>query len=233
VLVWRDSIIGRFLGVIAGGGAVGKLSDDSRSSTPPPPMPNNRAPDVQEVPDRNDPRAERSVAALTRALGELLLVEPFADITVQQILDRAGVARATFYSHFRNKDDVLLESFEGMLARFVARMDDPPHPRGRLVPVQELAEHFAAARPVFASLRASGRLDGIWNLGCDHVAALIEARLAPSVPSEDRRLVARMLAGACMESLRWWMDGPPHPADALDAQFHAFAARLLQTSVRR
>lgn len=192
-------------------------------------MPNKQAPDVQEV----DPRVERSVLALRRALSELLAEEPFADITVQQIIDRAGVARATFYSHFRNKDDVLLESFEGMIRSFASRMDEPPRPRGRLVPVAELVEHFTAARAVFESLRASGRLEGIWNLGTDHIAALIEQRLPANAIDEERRLLSRMLAGACMESLRWSLSRDDAQPNELDARFHAFAARLVLASTGR
>lgn len=192
-------------------------------------MPNKQAPDVQEV----DPRVERSVLALRRALSELLAEEPFADITVQQIIDRAGVARATFYSHFRNKDDVLLGSFEGMLSSFASRMDEPSRPRGRLVPVAELVEHFLAARAVFESLRTSGRLEGIWNLGTDHIAALIESRLPASVIDDERRLLSRMLAGACMESVRWSLSRVDSRPEQLDARFHAFAARLVQASTGR
>ncbi len=189
---------------------------------------------VQQVGTRADPRVERSLASLRHALGALMQQEPFADITVQQILDRAGVSRATFYSHYRNKDDVLLASFERMLASFVEAMDGALRPRGRLVPLTELGEHFVEAGAVFESLRGSGRLEGIWNLGTDHIAALIEQRLpADAVRRDERRLLARMLAGACMESLRWWLDLRQEPASELDARFHAFAARLLQASTRR
>src|SRR5688572_32486622 len=34
---------------------------------------------------------------------ELMRTREFNEITVQDLLDRAGVGRATFYSHFRNK----------------------------------------------------------------------------------------------------------------------------------
>ena len=212
-------------------------------------MSNNDRPDVQQPRDGRpqaarhraddrtherehepeDARVERSVAAVRQAMGELLFEQRFEDITVQRILDRAGVARATFYAHYRNKDDALYASFEGMLSRFESQIDGPSRPRGRLVPVAELLQHFADAGPVFTTLRDSGRMDGIWSLGTDLVAALIERRAsATGITRDDLRLQARMLAGACMEMMRWWMEQPQPPIpDRLDAQFHAMAARVI------
>ena len=62
--------------------------------------------------DRLDPRSLRSTRALGRALVDLMHESDFQEITVQQILDRAGVGRATFYAHYRNKEDVLQSSYE-------------------------------------------------------------------------------------------------------------------------
>ena len=197
-------------------------------------MSNNDRPDVQQPREHEDARVERSVAAVRQAMGELLFEERFEDITVQRILDRAGVARATFYAHYRNKDDALYASFEGMISRFEASIDSPSRPRGRLVPDAELLQHFAGAGPVFGTLREAGRLDVIWSLGTDLVAALIERRAAATgISRGDVRLQARMLAGACIEMMRWWMEQPQPPtAERLDAQFHAMAARVIGTRTR-
>ncbi len=194
-------------------------------------MSNKDGTDVQQTREREDARVERSTAAVRHAMAELLYEQRFEDITVQRILDRAGVARATFYAHYRNKDDALYASFEGMLSRFGSQIDGPSRPRGRLVPVAELLQHFASAGPVFGTLREAGRLDGIWSLGTDLVAALIERRVGAMVSArDDLRLQARMLAGACMEMMRWWLEQPQPPtAERLDAQFHAMAGRVVGT----
>ena len=65
-----------------------------------------------------DARVRRTRDALGNALVTLILEKPFDDITIQEVLDRAGVGRSTFYSHFSDKDDLLFsdadEFFEGM-----------------------------------------------------------------------------------------------------------------------
>jgi AcrR family transcriptional regulator len=72
-----------------------------------------------------DPRAARTTGALGRALVALLEERAFDAITVQDILDRAGVGRTAFYAHYRNKHDVLFSSYEGMLAAFDGLVDRP------------------------------------------------------------------------------------------------------------
>jgi AcrR family transcriptional regulator len=70
-----------------------------------------------------DRRVERTQQALTFALVELVLTKRWAKITVQDLLDRAGVGRSTFYAHYRSKDDLLLKSFVKMLDLMDAQLD--------------------------------------------------------------------------------------------------------------
>lgn len=59
-----------------------------------------------------DPRVVRTRNSIQSALKELLMERRFDEITVQDITERAGVNRATFYAHFQDKYDLL----EGSLA---------------------------------------------------------------------------------------------------------------------
>ncbi|MBN9502455.1 MAG: hypothetical protein BGO01_13650 [Armatimonadetes bacterium 55-13] len=59
--------------------------------------------------EKIDPRVLRTRKMLLRALKELLGEGRFADITVQDIAERATVNRATFYSHFEDKYALLEE----------------------------------------------------------------------------------------------------------------------------
>ncbi len=56
---------------------------------------------------RIDPRAQRTRTLLQKALGELLTERSLASVTIADITRRATVNRATFYAHFRDKDDLL------------------------------------------------------------------------------------------------------------------------------
>ena len=70
----------------------------------------------------NDRRVNRTIESLRNALIELIVEKHYDSITVQDIIDRANVGRSTFYTHFRDKEDLLIgdwKKFLGMLAHHV------------------------------------------------------------------------------------------------------------------
>lgn len=59
---------------------------------------------------------ERLLAAMLKAVAEI----GYRDVNVQDVLDRAGVSRPTFYEHFANKEDCFLAAFDATAARLRA-----------------------------------------------------------------------------------------------------------------
>lgn len=182
-----------------------------------------------------DPRVERSTQALGEALIALLHERQFDDITVQDILDRAGVGRATFYAHYRNKDDVLHSGYEQMFGYLAGQLDRDVGGGPRLVPVKEFLAHVGGeASVLLASLQASGKMDELSDVTVGYIADMIKQRMAPvdaagaAVPAA---LLARMLAAAFVEMFRWWLEQPVRETpERMDAVFHAMAETMLYRS---
>lgn len=90
------------------GGVNVKSKTTARSRTKQPAVSGNTA--------KLRPKADRSVAGTRNALGDALVAlmqeKPFDDITVQHVLDRAGVGRSTFYEHYRDKNDLFLSDVD-------------------------------------------------------------------------------------------------------------------------
>ena len=65
-----------------------------------------------------DSRKERSRAAIRAAFLGLLAEKDYAKITVDAVLTRADVGRATFYAQFKGKDglveDFVADTFDGL-----------------------------------------------------------------------------------------------------------------------
>jgi AcrR family transcriptional regulator len=62
---------------------------------------------------------ERLVIAMLMAAAEL----GYRETNVQDVIDRAGVSRPTFYEHFSNKEDCFLATFDTSAARLQAKVD--------------------------------------------------------------------------------------------------------------
>ena len=55
----------------------------------------------------NDPRAKRTKNYIQNAFADLLTEKDFETISIQDIMDRAGLNRATFYNHYQDKYELL------------------------------------------------------------------------------------------------------------------------------
>ena len=174
-----------------------------------------------------DSRAVHTRDRLGDALIALLLAKPFDDITVQEVLDRAGVSRSTFYEHYRDKNDLFLsdvDEFFAAMSTLLARRNDPSE---RVAPVAEFCAHVAGARDMYAAMVASGRMHDVNELGAAHFARGIAARLAgqrrgAAMSTETRSALAHGLAGALMSMLTWWVRrGMIETPQRMDEFFHA------------
>lgn len=175
---------------------------------------------------KEDQRVRRTRDRLGDALVELLVQKPFDDITVQDVLDGAGVSRSTFYTHYRDKNDLFLsdaEEFFESMATALSRLGDKSE---RVAPVQELFAHIAEARPFYNALVESGRMHDVIELGQGHFARGIEQRLneiprATAIPPEVRSAVANGWAGSLFSLLSWWVQhGMTLSPAEMDTLFH-------------
>lgn len=176
------------------------------------------------------PKMDRRVLHTRDALGDALVQlmheKPFETITVQHVLDRAGIGRSTFYTHYRDKDDLFMsdveEFWEGM-STLVSRRGETSD---RVAAVTELFGHIAEAREFYAALVLSGKLHDVMELGKGHFARGIEQRFA--VLPRARGITANLspafsnaLAGALFSLLSWWVDrGMRASPEHMDDVFH-------------
>src|SRR5262245_1606878 len=67
-----------------------------------------------------DRRIQKTQKLLHEALGSLIREKPYDEIVVKEILGRANVGRSTFYTHFRDKDELLASGIHDMLGMLPA-----------------------------------------------------------------------------------------------------------------
>ena len=174
---------------------------------------------------KTDRRILRTRNALGDALVALMQEKSFDEITVQEVLDRAGVGRSTFYVHYRDKDDLFLSDVEDFFEKASTALKRHGASTKRLAPVQELFTHIREWQAFYAALVRSGKVNDVLALGQGFFARSIEERLqAADVEAGQRAAQAHALAGSLFSLLAWWVDkGMKADPKEMDDLFHRMA----------
>ncbi len=178
-------------------------------------------------PLKTDRRVLRTRDALGDALVALMQERNFDEITVQDVLDRAGVGRSTFYVHYRDKDDLFLSDVEDFFELVSTMLKRQGANSKRLLPVREFFTHVGEAREFHAALVKSGKMNEVQVLGRGIFARSIEERLQMAgvdLEPERRSAQAHALAGSFFSLLDWWIhQGMKSDPKEMDDVFHRFA----------
>lgn len=175
---------------------------------------------------KTDRRVTRTRDLLGDALVALIQEKPFESITVQDVLDRAGVGRSTFYAHYKDKNDLFLSDAEDFFEAMSTALSKRGDKSNRVAPVCEFFSHVAEQREFHDALVASGKVQDLWEMGQEYFARGIAQRLtelcgAPAMAETRVAALAHAFAGALFSLLSWWMHGSsPLTAFQMDQLFH-------------
>ena len=175
---------------------------------------------------REDARVRRTRDALGDALVTLMQEKPFDTITVQDVLDRAKVGRSTFYSHYSDKDDLLMSDAEEFFESVAMLLSVRGDTSDRVFPVREFFGHIIEAKTFVDALVSSGKMNDNMELARGLFARGIERRLSElpkgrGIPENDRPAIAFAHAGALIALLQWWVDrGMKQTPAEMDQLFH-------------
>jgi AcrR family transcriptional regulator len=156
-----------------------------------------------------DPRAERVRTLLRDAAFALAHERPVDEITVGDLVKRAGVSRPVFYRHFTDRDDAVATAFA--VAFSAAAADIRGDARSRITALFAFAaEHRTMYRNVVPSAvtqRVVAAFRDELLPACAEIAAQgmhVVGPIADIAPES----VSRFLVGGFQEVLRSWMEDP-------------------------
>ncbi len=156
-----------------------------------------------------DRRAARTRGLLLDALRELMSERGFERLTTQNIIDRAGVGRATFYAHFENKEELLAASVGRLRDWLEAMRDrDPDQPFAFMRPfLDHVASHRALYRTTFERESEVSVERLIRAMMRDLVRAELTARRTAKQDDGAIELATQFVVGTFWSVTVWWMSG--------------------------
>lgn len=179
--------------------------------------------------EKLDRRSQRTQRLVFAAFTELVTEKPYDEILVQDILDRAGIGRTTFYAHYYDKDDVL-DTITEQLVEILTRQVAQSAAQQQIVPSLEVFQHIYQYpdRHMRAFMRghASERLwEALQTAFCKAVepalAALCAESTSPTIPLE---VISQYLVSTLLSLLKWWLSADmPYSPEEMDSIFQQLA----------
>lgn len=181
---------------------------------------------------RKDRRVERTQQLLQAALLSLIKEKEFDAISVQEIIDRANVGRATFYAHYDNKEDLLESGFEGLHATLKERQKEAREREGSLDEQlfafsQHLLAHADEHREILPSM-VSQRGGALIQHLLRHLLVRVVREdvntMMPKAGAVPKEAIVQFIAGGLYGLMMWWLSGKRRlSVDELDRLFRTLA----------
>lgn len=179
--------------------------------------------------DQLDPRVVRTRKLLREALIDLIPEKGYDEITIKDITDRATLNRATFYLHYRDKEDLLDRGFEEIWDELTRENPFPKAPGGKLsldatretvlTDFEHLAKHADFYRVMIGK---HGLAHFIYRMQ-EYVYVSTKQRLETLGPSRHPadvplEIVLHFVASAYVGLMHWWLenDMPSAPGEMAD-----------------
>ncbi len=175
-----------------------------------------------------DRRVQRTHRLLSEALIELILERGWDKVSVQDVCERADIGRSTFYTHFADKEDLLVGGIDGLgqFLRAQARASTGVRPLGF---ARGLIEHADEQRRVFRAVVGKHSGHVVQQRFRQLLLELVREDLAALVSTQPRLdAAAHYVAGALFELLIWWLEARhPIKASELEGLFHQLTTPVL------
>ena len=161
---------------------------------------------------RTERRVARTKAAIEDAFVQLVLEHGYERVAVEDISDRADLARATFYAHYPNKEAVLLSVFNRLVEDLMERISyqDGPWNAVRRDAVQTAFRHAADQPDLYRACMSDARTRQAYlSILSRYAEQNFRSRLdalghQPRIPVP---VMARAFVGAQVAILEAWLAG--------------------------
>ena len=175
--------------------------------------------------DKEDRRTRRTRQLLREALLSLLKEKRFVDISVQDIIERADVARSTFYVHYIDKDDLLVGKwgvFASKLGHQAAIMMHEEHTSESIFPTRGWFQHIQAQNDILKLIAKDSAIELAMETLHGILQVDVQRKVGKHLQDNDSipdSVVMEYMANALMTLIKWWvkhdMNYPPERMDEM------------------
>ena len=201
---------------------------------------------------RSDRRINRTRRMLKDALLSLILEKGYDAVTVEDITERADLGRTTFYLHYKDKEDLLVESIETIASELVEYIsqsnmlpvasDSGPQPSEGYMPAIQLVFRHAGDNAMLyriilreaGAVLASDRLRSIINAAASQIMSARLKENPPEVlPLIPLEVLSNYFAASLLGLVTWWLESNmPYPPEQMADIFRRLFFEGIQGATR-
>ncbi len=176
------------------------------------------------MPRKDDRRIQRTRKLLRESMLALILEKGYDDINIQDVTDRANLGRATFYLHYKEKDDLVADVIRQLFDDFLVTAPHALDNQWNLKDIKGIQKMFEFAESHYdfyrimmigkGSITSSRQLHTILR---ESIATSLDRELAAlgmqtTLPHD---FLESYLAGSLQALVFWWLDNdmPYTPAE--------------------
>ena len=176
---------------------------------------------------KTDRRVQRTRRALRNALLELVKEKKYDDISVEEITQHANLGRATFYLHYKDKEDLLVDEFNAIVNERARTISDIPFSAWLpaldpdnaaenkpaiplLMAFQHVNNHADLYRILLKSEKSDRTLERIRKIISQAISEFMQKKLEndpiPILFEVPIDLLAAYFSGALLSCVDWWFE---------------------------
>lgn len=182
-----------------------------------------------------DRRVKRTKQAFHHSLIQLMKIKEFEEITVTEIVNKAGYNRGTFYLHYRHKEDLLNELIDMVLKEFADALKKPYQNLKNEVKITELStvaifDHFYTHKEFYQIMLQSNSefFDLVAQVVANHFKNDIEFLVNSADSDLDFELFyTYRVYGTIGVIFQWLKKDFPHTKEYMADQINKIAASQL------
>ncbi len=185
--------------------------------------------------EKGDRRARRTRQLLNDALFALILEKRYDKITIDDIVERADVGRSTFYAHFQDKDALLSDGLERLLAVLKQQAAEEHKIGTQLLSVCGLFRHVGEQHKLYEAMVWGHGIELFFKFAQESSNRDVEAHFAAQFdkqykPKVSLSLVSNYVVGTLLTLLKWWLDNKmPYTPERMEEIFQQLVAPGIQT----
>ena len=161
--------------------------------------------------DKEDRRTRRTRQLLRDALLGLLKEKRYEDISVQDIIERADVARSTFYVHYMDKDDLIVGKwgvFASNLGHQAVLKIHEEKTSESIFPTRIWFQHIQSQNHILKLIAKDSAIDLAMKTLHGILREDAQNKIVKHLPANDLipdSLVVEYVANALMTLIKWWV----------------------------